>query len=396
MPNRRLWLVSLLFVAWLIWAETSFQFYDHALGRDLQLSASRVSLIAGSFLVPYGLLQIPVGRLLDQGRIDRWIWIAALMASGFSLMFAFSTDLFGLMLSRMGTGVACAVAFPASALLARRALPANRFALAMGLTDSLLGWGAVFAALIPLVFPWTAWRQLVVFQALFLAVMVVLPVMALGRGLSSPELPPNHGGLASSVHWNRAGIGKVIKACLLYAWGGGFVFGLAQYGLISGLRVWGAERTQWMSLSMSLGIGVGMVVAGWLGSRSSRRGLVLLTGTGINVLALIALLQLPNQAGGLLGLAALGLGLGLGCSVLAFPIAEDAAPPGQTAFTVAIVNTTGTVTGGVMSIVSGLILEASGPGDLSPVLAVYGLFGLFGVAVAAWIQLSSAPFQSEA
>ena len=390
MPNRRLWLVSLLFVAWLIWAETSFQFYDHALGRDLQLSASRVSLIAGSFLVPYGLLQIPVGRLLDQGRVDRWIWIAALMASGFSLTFAFSTDLVGLMLSRMGTGVACAVAFPASALLARRALPANRFALAMGLTDSLLGWGAVFAALIPLVFPWTAWRQLVVFQALFLAVMVVVPVMALGRGLPSPE-PHNHGNLAAAVQWDRAGVGKVIKACLMYAWGGGFVFGLAQYGLISGLRVWGAERTQWMSLTMSFGIGIGMVLAGWIGSRSSRRGLVLLTGTCMCVLALIALLQLPNAAGGLLLLAALGLGLGLGSSVLAFPIAEDAAPPGQTALTVAIVNTTGTVTGGVMSIVSGLILEASGPGDLSPVLAVYGLFGLFGVAVAAWIQCSRVP-----
>ena len=395
MPNRRLWLVSLMFVAWLIWAETSFQFYDHALGRDLQLSASRVSLIAGSFLVPYGLLQIPVGRLLDQGRVDRWIWIAALMASGFSLTFAFSTDLVGLMLSRMGTGVACAVAFPASALLARRALPENRFALAMGLTDSLLGWGAVFAALIPLVFPWTVWRQLVVFQALFLAVMVVVPVMALGRGLPSPE-PNNHGNLAAAVHWDRAGVGQVIKACLMYAWGGGFVFGLAQYGLISGLRVWGAERTQWMSLTMSFGIGIGMVLAGWIGSRASRRGLVLLTGTCMCVLALIALLQLPNAAGGLLLLAALGLGLGLGSSVLAFPIAEDAAPPGQTALTVAIVNTTGTVTGGVMSIVSGLILEASGPGDLSPVLAVYGLFGVFGVAVAAWIQFSRAPVQSAA
>jgi hypothetical protein len=95
--------------------------------------------------------------------------------------------------------------------------------------------------------------------------------------------------------------------------------------------------------------------------------------------------------GGLLLLAALGLGLGLGSSVLAFPIAEEAAPPGQTALIVAIVNTTGTVTGGVMSIVSGLILEASGPGDLSPVLVVYGLFGLFGVAVAAWIQFRSVP-----
>ncbi len=394
MHSRRLWVVSLLFVAWLIWAETSFQFYDHALGRDLDLSASRVSLVAGSFLVPYGLLQIPVGRLLDQGRVDRWIWIAALMASGFSLVFAFSTDLVGLMLSRMGTGVACAVAFPASALLARRTLPQNRFALAMGLTDSLLGWGAVFAALIPLVFPWTDWRQLVAFQALFLAVMVVVPVIALGRSFPSSTSPQKIQSLSTSDHWDRAGIGKIIKACLMYAWGGGFVFGLAQYGLISGLRAWGGERTQWMSLTMSFGIGLGMVMAGWLGSRSGRRGLVLLSGTGLNLLALIALLRLSNQAAGLLLLSALCLGLGLGVSVLAFPIAEDAAPSGQTALTVAIVNTTGTVTGGVMSIVSGLILEASAPGDLTPVLLVYGLFGLFGVAVATWIQFTTESVQS--
>ena len=52
-----------------------------------------------------------------------------------------------------------------------------------------------------------------------------------------------------------------------------------------------------------------------------------------------------------------------------------------------------------MSIVSGLILEASVPGDLGPILLVYGLYGLyglFGVAVAAWIQFSSAPVQSAA
>ena len=51
---------------------------------------------------------------------NRRLWLV-------SLAFGFSTDLVGLMLSRMGTGVACAVAFPASASLARRALPANTF-----------------------------------------------------------------------------------------------------------------------------------------------------------------------------------------------------------------------------------------------------------------------------
>ena len=68
--------------------------------------------------------------------------------------------------------------------------------------------------------------------------------------------------------------------------------------------------------------------------------------------------------------------------MLAFPLAEEGAPQGHTAFTVAIVNTTGTVMGGVMAIVSGLILQASAPGDVMPVLMVYGLLALFGVAIA--------------
>jgi MFS family permease len=157
MRSRWLWCISLLFVAWLVWAETSFQFYEHGLGRELQLPASQVSLIASSFLLPYGLLQVPVGRWLDQGRLDRWLWSAALLASGFSVAFASSTTLAGLMLSRFGIGVACAVAFPASALLAKRTLPESRFPLAMGLTDSLLGWGAAFSAIVPMLLPAVVW-----------------------------------------------------------------------------------------------------------------------------------------------------------------------------------------------------------------------------------------------
>jgi MFS family permease len=186
-------------------------------------------------------------------------------------------------------------------------------------------------------------------------------------------------------------LGRVFQACLLYAWGGGVVFGLAQYGLISGLRGWSEGGMQWMSLTMSIGIGVGMLVAGWLGSRPSRRGKVLLLGTGLNVVALLCLVLLPGQSTVLLFAAALSLGLGLGASVLAFPLAEDAAPRGQTAFTVATVNTTGTVTGAVMAVVSGQILQASAPGNLTSVLVVYGLLALFGVAVATWVEVTLKP-----
>ena len=396
MRSRWLWCISLLFVAWLVWAETSFQFYEHGLGRELQLPASQVSLIASSFLLPYGLLQVPVGRWLDQGRLDRWLWSAALLASGFSVAFASSTTLAGLMLSRFGIGVACAVAFPASALLAKRTLPESRFPLAMGLTDSLLGWGAAFSAIVPMLLPAVVWRQLVMLQAVLVAALVALPVLLLaeGRRHPSPSLassPAAQSPAAASEGWTRAGLGRVFQACLLYAWGGGVVFGLAQYGLISGLRGWSGGGMQWMTLTMSLGIGVGMLAAGWLGSRVSRRGKVLLLGTGLNVVALLCLVLLPDQSTLLLFAAALSLGLGLGASVLAFPLAEDAAPRGQTAFTVATVNTTGTVTGGVMAVVSGQILQASTPGNLTSVLVVYGLLALFGVAVATWVEVTLKP-----
>ena len=35
--DRLLWLTSLLFVVWLIWVETSFQYFERALGADLRL-----------------------------------------------------------------------------------------------------------------------------------------------------------------------------------------------------------------------------------------------------------------------------------------------------------------------------------------------------------------------
>ena len=148
--DRLLWVTSLLFVVWLVWVESSFQYFEGSLGSDLRLDSAGVALVAGSFLLPYGLVQVPVGRLIDRGRVELWLLLAALAAACCSLVFASSNSLQGLLLSRIGTGMACAVAFPASALLARRSLPADRFALAMGFTDGLLGVGAALAAVVPM------------------------------------------------------------------------------------------------------------------------------------------------------------------------------------------------------------------------------------------------------
>ncbi|QNJ05029.1 multidrug efflux transporter/ MFS family [Synechococcus sp. MEDNS5] len=391
MRDRLLWLFSLLFVLWLVWVETGFQYYERALGLELLVRPAGLALIAGSFLVPYGLVQVPVGRLIDRGRVELWLLLAAMVAASCSVVFARSETLTGLLLSRIGTGMACAVAFPASAVLARRTLPANRFALAMGFTDALVGLGAALAAVVPLLLGRSAWRGLVLLQSLALLLLVALPVLLLSvsrRSRARVDRLPIVAPPVDVPRWSRGGVLRLIQCCMLYAWGLGFVFGMAQYGLLSTLKGWSSPLMEGLTLTMSIGLMVGMVGSGALGGRPQRRGRVLLLGTLITLLSLLLLLA-PWIPQPLLQLPALTFGIGIGSAVLAFPIAEASAPPGQTAMTVSIVNTCGTLMGGVMTVVSGLILQASPRGDVSLVLVIYGALALFGVVMAGWISWNS-------
>ena len=391
MRDRLLWLFSLLFVLWLVWVETGFQYYERALGAELLVSPAGLALIAGSFLLPYGLVQVPVGRLIDRGRVELWLLLAAMVAASCSVVFARSETLTGLLLSRIGTGMACAVAFPASAVLARRTLPTNRFALAMGFTDALVGLGAALAAVVPLLLGRSAWRGLVLLQSLALLLLVALPVLLLSvsrRSRARVDRLPIVAPPVDVPRWSRGGVLRLIQCCMLYAWGLGFVFGMAQYGLLSTLKGWSSPLMEGLTLTMSIGLMVGMVGSGALGGRPQRRGRVLLLGTLITLLSLLLLLA-PWIPQPLLQLPALTFGIGIGSAVLAFPIAEASAPPGQTAMTVSIVNTCGTLMGGVMTVVSGLILQASPRGDVSLVLVIYGALALFGVVMAGWISWNS-------
>ena len=391
MRDRILWLVSLMFVAWMVWAETSFQFFGSSLGQQLNLSVTDVALIGGAFLIPYGLAQMPVGWLLDHGKCERLLLFGSLGAACFAMVFGRGQTMNELILSRAAMGLSCSVAFPASGLLARRTLPAHRFALAMAATDSLLGFGAAFAAVMPLLIHAHTWRSLVSLQSLVLMFLVFLPILLLQlsslnpfkSGLTRP-LPSSGQGVDSDVRWCASSIRQVIHAALIYAWGAGILFGLGQYDLLSSLEGWDLNFKFVISFSLSIGTAVGMLIAGWLGSRASRRRALLIFGTTIATAALFLLSLAQTESLDQQVIAAIWLGFGLGSCVLSFPLAEAASPPGRTAFVIALVNTAGTLSGAIMTFVSGWLLKVSVPGDTSLVLCIYGIFALSGIVCAAW------------
>ncbi len=49
-------------MVWLVWVETSFQYFEGSLGSDLRLQSAGVALVAGSFLLPYGLAAVAPRR----------------------------------------------------------------------------------------------------------------------------------------------------------------------------------------------------------------------------------------------------------------------------------------------------------------------------------------------
>ena len=384
MRDRILWILSLVFIAWMVWAETSFQFFEHDLAQASALQPGAMALLGCAFLLPYGLVQIPVGWLLDRRQVERLLLLGGVAAASFTLVFSRGESFQSLLLSRAGMGLACAVAFPASGLLARRSLPQERFALAMGFTDSLLGLGATFAALMPLLIGSQNWRLLVQVQSLSLAVLVVLPLALLAW--SRPSLKRSSSAPTSEPE-GSPNPRQLLQGALMYAWGGGLLFGLGQYALISRLRGWNTDLQVQATLLLSLGISVSMVLSGALAKRPQRRSGLLLVGS---LLATISLFALGSPAGGgeLQRLAGAGLGLGIGTSVMAFPMAEEAAAPGKTAFVVALVNTCGTVSGGLMMLISGLLLQLSSAEGLPLAMGLYGVFTAAGIPLALWIKRS--------
>lgn len=384
MRDRLLWYLSLLFIGWMIWAETSFQYFEQELGQSLNLDPGTVALVGSAFLLPYGLAQIPVGWLLDRGRAERLLLLGGIGAAAMTLAFSQGQTLNELIVSRAGMGLACAVAFPASGLLARRSLPPQRFALALGITDSLLGLGAALAALLPLMAGQQPWRNVVQLQSLVMALLVVIPLMLLVRsGRSGSSLAPPAAAEPTTGLWRGPGGRQLLLGILLYAWGGGLMFGLGQYALISRLQQWSTTLQLQVTLVFSLATMAGMLICGALGQRPQRRPALLLIGSLLCTCALVVLCPMA-AAGPLQLLVGLLLGLGIGSCVLAFPIAEESAPAGRTAFVVAIVNTFGTITGGVTMVLSGQLLLLQHAIALPATLVFYGLWAMAGIPLALW------------
>jgi len=161
-----------LALAWLVWGlAASYYFSDYmarvapgVMHKHLQMAFSLneigFGLLTYAFYIPYILMQIPVGLLVDRISIRRLLTSMSLLTSVGCIIFGFSHTLGMASCGRMIIGFSAAFAFIASLRLATAWFPPQKLGLLAGLTQALGMLGAA-AGEAPIAFlvNTVGWRQ---------------------------------------------------------------------------------------------------------------------------------------------------------------------------------------------------------------------------------------------
>ena len=67
-----IWAVAMLFPVYQLAIQIGYGSLEKGISRDLQLSLFESSLLSGSFLLTYAIMQVPAGLLLDRFS-PRWL-----------------------------------------------------------------------------------------------------------------------------------------------------------------------------------------------------------------------------------------------------------------------------------------------------------------------------------
>ena len=135
------WAAATLFVFYQLVVQNSYPALDGTLREALGLDVAASSIVSATFLVVYGLMQVPAGMIIDRVGPGRVLPLAALLLAGTTWGFSLVDGMWSAMLLRAAMGLFAAFAFPGAGLIARRRLPVAIFPLAMGLIDGVFGLG---------------------------------------------------------------------------------------------------------------------------------------------------------------------------------------------------------------------------------------------------------------
>jgi MFS family permease len=131
-----IWAICALSFLYGFFLRTSLGTFQHPLMQDLHLSSLEYSLLSSTlFLIIYGLMQIPVGLLIDNIGLKKTLLIGTLICTMASFGFAYSHHYIFALISRMFMGLGASVGFLCLLVSVNEWMPHRYNALFIGLSQ---------------------------------------------------------------------------------------------------------------------------------------------------------------------------------------------------------------------------------------------------------------------
>lgn len=326
------WLASLFFL-YEFFLQVFLSTVSKQIMQDLHLDASSYSLVAAAYYLPYSLMQIPVGILVDKFGARKLLTFSVISCAigvfGFSMTHGFATAFTG----RVFMGLGASSSYVSLLVLALNWFPKKHFALMVGVAN-LLGAMGPFLAGGPLSYLLglfnNDWRLIMVSIGIFgigLAIMIGIFVR------NSPSRSKN-----AVIHLNPSQDSLLSQLKLLVnnrqAWVivlfSGFIYVslplLGAYWGTGYLQSRGLSRTVAASLSSMLWVGyaIGAPLFGKISDSIKRRKTPLIIAAFIGVIASGLIVYLPTSEVFIYGILFFSIGFASsGCSPAFAAISEN-------------------------------------------------------------------------
>jgi MFS family permease len=297
------WLASLFFL-YEFFLQVFLSTISKQIMHDLHLDASSYSLITAAYFLPYALMQIPVGVLVDKFGARKLLTFSVIFCTigvfGFSITHHFATAFVG----RLFMGLGASSAYVSLLVLALNWFPKKHFALMVGIAN-LLGAMGPFLAGGPLSYLLTLfnndWRLIMVSIGVFgigLAVMIGLFVRTSPSRSKSDVIHLNP--YQDSFITQLKSLIKNPQAWMIVLFSAFVYISLPLLGAYWGteyLQSRGLSRTVAASLSSMLWIGyaVGAPLFGKISDSMKRRKMPLIMTSIIGMVASGLIVYLPTN-----------------------------------------------------------------------------------------------------
>jgi MFS family permease len=141
------WGVCALFFLYEFFLRSSLGTFQHSLMHDLHLSSLQYSLLSSTlFLIMYGVMQIPVGLLIDNIGLKKALVLGATICTLSTFAFSYSNTFYLAIISRMLMGLGASVGFLGLLVSVHEWMPHRYNALFIGLSQFIGTLGPMLGA----------------------------------------------------------------------------------------------------------------------------------------------------------------------------------------------------------------------------------------------------------